>query len=464
MILDRCCSTHNTRKAITVSIMPSKQRAKNSPTSANLHPKTAARRVALKILVALETSDIVFPQALNTFMPACPLETRPLARELASGVLRHRARMDWTLAPLVKKPLEKLDAPVRAALRLATYERTILKTFASVVGNEYAGLMKTERLLSATGFVNAIARRLPDEPRQSPEAQSDPVGHLQREYSHPRWLVERWLARFGFEECAALLQSNNCVAPLALRVNTLRASREEILDSFLSRGVQAVKGVLSPDAILVEHAGDPTLWPEWSEGKIYIQDEAAQLVALFADPQPGQIILDCAAAPGGKSTHLAQLMKGEGKIIACDVSEGRLKLVRENATRLGIEIIAERAGDFRALAPSLPKADLVLLDAPCLGTGTLRRRPDAKWNKTPQQLNELVALQRELLEAAEKLVKPGGVLVYSTCSLESEENENQIAWWLERHPAWQVETRSTLPHRDGCDGMFAARMQKIHHS
>jgi len=280
--------------------MPSKPRAKSAPSptqsSTGKHPKTAARRVAMKILVALETEDIVFPQALNTLMPVCPIETRPLARELASGVLRHRARLDWTLAPLLKKPLEKLDAPVRAALRLATYERTILKTFASVVGNEYAGLMKTERLISATGFVNAIARRLPDEPRRSPDAASDAVGHLQREYSHPRWLVERWLARFGFEECAALLQSNNCVAPLSLRVNALRASRDEVLDSLLARGVQAVKGVLSPDAILVEHAGDPTNWPEWSEGKIYIQDEAAQLVSLFANPQPGQTIIDCAAS------------------------------------------------------------------------------------------------------------------------------------------------------------------------
>lgn len=444
--------------------MPSQQRAKTAPSPThsptNLHPKTAARRVALKILVALETSDIVFPQALNTFIPNCPIETRPLARELATGVLRHRARLDWTLEPLLKKPLEKLDAPVRAALRLATYERTILKTFASVVGNEYAGLMKSERLISATGFVNAIARRLPDEPRESPNATSDPVGYLQKEYSLPRWLVERWLARFGFEECEQLLQSNNCIAPLSLRVNTLRAGREEILDSLLSRGVQAVKGVLSPDAILVEHAGDPTHWPEWSEGKIYIQDEAAQLVSLLADPQPGQIVIDAASAPGGKSTHLAQLMKGEGKIIACDVGEGRLKLVRENAARLGIENIETCAGDFRALASGLPVADLILLDAPCLGTGTLRRRPDAKWNKTPQQLSELVALQRELMEAASPLVALGGVLVYSTCSLEPEENENQIAMWLERHPDWQVETRSTLPHRDGCDGMFAARLTK----
>jgi 16S rRNA (cytosine967-C5)-methyltransferase len=320
--------------------------------------------------------------------------------------------------------------------------------------------MKAEKLSSAMGFVNAIARRLLEVTRAAPDAKQNPAAFLATEYSHPEWIVRRWLARFGFEECEKLLQFNNCVAPLALRVNTLRATREEVLSSLQARGVAAMPGVLAPDAIIVENAGDPTNWPEWTDGKVIAQDEAAQLVSIFASSQPGQIVIDCAAAPGGKSTHLAQLLRGEGEIIACDLSEGRLKLVRENAARLGIENISTRTGDLRKLAPDLPHADLVLLDAPCLGTGTLRRRPDAKWNKTPQQLTELVALQRELLEVAASLVKPDGVLVYSTCSLEPEENENQIALWQNENPAWQAQTRSTLPHRDGCDGMFAARLTK----
>jgi 16S rRNA (cytosine967-C5)-methyltransferase len=425
-----------------------------------MHPKTIARKTALHILVALETQELIFPQALNLTLPQCPPETRPLARELASGVLRHRALLDWTLAPLLKKPLPKLDAPVRAALRLAAYERAWMKTFPAVVANEYAGLMKTEKLSSATGFVNAIARRLPETPRAAPDAKQNPATHLATKYSHPAWLAARWLTRFGFEECEKLLQCNNCVAPLALRVNTLRATRDEVLRMLQARDINVAPGVLSPDAMLAHGAGDPVGWPEWGAGKIIAQDEAAQLVSLFAAPLPGQLIVDCAAAPGGKSTHLAQLMENTGKIIACDLSVGRLKLVCENAARLGIENIETHAGDLRQLAPSLPRADLVLLDAPCSGTGTLRRRPDAKWNKTPQQLTELVLLQRELLKAAASLVKPGGVLVYSTCSIEPEENENQIEWWQNQHPAWHAQTRSTLPHRDGCDGMFAARLTK----
>ena len=425
-----------------------------------MHPKTIARKTALHVLVALETQDIVFPQAINAALPNCPAETRPLARELASGVLRQRALLDWTIAPLLKKPLQKLDAPVRAALRLAAYERAFLKTFPAVVANEYAGLMKAEKLSSATGFVNAIARRLPETPRAAPNGEKNPVAFLATEYSHPDWLVQRWLARFGFEECEKLLQCNNCVAPLSLRVNTLRATREEILDALQAREINAVAGELSPDAVIVQNAGDPTNWPEWSAGKIIAQDEAAQLVSILAAPQPNQTVIDCAAAPGGKTTHLAQLMRGEGEIIACDLSAGRLKLVQENATRLGIGNIQTRAGDLRDIAPNLPRADLVLLDAPCLGTGTLRRRPDAKWSKIPQQLSELVTLQRELLEVAASLVKPGGVLVYSTCSLEPEEDENQIEWWQSENPDWQVQIQSTLPHRDSCDGMFAARLTR----
>jgi 16S rRNA (cytosine967-C5)-methyltransferase len=421
-----------------------------------MHPKTRARHTALQILIELETKDVLLPQALAARLPACPPETRPLTRELASGVLRHRALLDWTLAPLLKKPLSKLDAPVRAALRLAAYERTHLKTFPAVVGNEYASLMKTMRLASATGFVNAIARRLPEEPRLVPT--DKPAWHLATLYSHPEWLVSRWLERLGQEECEKLLQFNNGIAPLALRVNSLRSSREAVLASLVERGLQAREGVLSPDAIIVENAGDPTTWPEWEAGEIIAQDEAAQLVARMAEPKAGQTIIDAAAAPGGKTTHLAQLMNNNGKIIACDVGEGRLKLVCDNAKRLGISIIETRAGDFRELAAALPVVDMVLLDAPCLGTGTLRRRPDAKWSKTPAQLEELVALQRELLECATSLVKPGGVLVYSTCSLEPEENEEQVAWWLAQNSNRQATRESTLPHRDGCDGMFAARL------
>jgi 16S rRNA (cytosine967-C5)-methyltransferase len=283
----------------------------------------------------------------------------------------------------------------------------------------------------------------------------------------------------GFEECAALCAANNEIAPLHLRVNTQRTELDKVLESLHARGLDARAGKLSSDAIIVKRGevslGSPVDWPEWKEGSIIAQDEAAQLVGRLANPREGWTIIDACAAPGGKSTHLAQLMKDEGNVIACDLAPGRLKLVRENAERLGLGSIETKAGDIREIIDELPQADLVLLDAPCLGTGTWRRRPDARWRKTKSQLRELAMLQNELLEAAAQKVKRGGFLVYSTCSLEIEENETQVHTFLQRQPDWKVATDleaalqavatpegflQTWPHRNGCDGMFAAKLQR----
>jgi 16S rRNA (cytosine967-C5)-methyltransferase len=443
----------------------------------NIYPRTAARRGAISALVQLERDDTV-PGIVLDALQLAP-ESLPFARELVSGSLRQRALLDWTLFPLLRKPLQKLDAPVRAALRLAAYERAFLHTPAPAVANDYAEAMRAARVTSAVAFVNAVARRLPDEPRAAPDMEKNAVRHLSIAFSHPEWLVQRWLDRFGFDGCRDLLQANNSIAPLTLRVNSTRATRDAVRQTLSEREIVVRDGAHSSDSLIVENAGSPLSWPEWQKGEIIAQDEAAQLVSLFAAPVTGQTVIDAAAAPGGKSTHMAQLMEGSGQIIACDAAPGRIKLVTENAHRLGFRNIKTQIGDFRQLSAKLPAADMVLLDAPCLGTGTFRRRPDARWKKDKKQLDELVALQRELMEAAIGFIKPKGILVYSTCSLEPEENEDQIRAFLDRHPDWQVAAPptqfggsplealvthrgflQTLPHRDGCDGTFAARLQR----
>lgn len=431
------------------------------------HPRSLSRRAAVEALVATEDNGAVLSSALEK---CAAREALPFAREIASGVMRHRSLIDWTLEPFLKKPLDKLDPPIRAMLRLACYERAWLETPPSAVANEYVSLARAFKLTSASGFVNAIARKLPAEPRTPPDATKNPAKHLATTYSHPEWLVKRWLKRLGFEECAALLQANNSRAALSLRVNDNRTNREEVRRNLEMRELIIRVGVLSPLALHVEDAGSPLGWPEWERGEIIAQDEAAQLVAIEAAPKAGDTVLDLAAAPGGKSTHCAQIMKNRGRILALDIAPGRVKLIAENARRLGFSIIEARAGD--ALHFDGFTADMVLLDAPCLGTGTLRRRPDAKWNKTPQQLKELVTLQREMLHAAARLTKPDGHLVYSTCSLEPEENEEQAAWFLEQNEGWSaapgeeshsVRTEAgwlqSWPHRDGSDGMFCARFR-----
>ena len=520
---------------------------KNTPQN-----RTASRRAALRAIVESERSETPLFALLDQTKIA-PNE-RGFARELCGGVMRNRARIDWSLEPLLKKPLQKLDSPVREALRLALYEKLVLATPLHVVADEYAGLMRGEKLGSAVGFVNAVARKLPATWRASPDKTRNPAPFLAVEYSHPQWIVERYLARFGFEQTEKLLQINNTQAPLCLRVNTLKTTRDRVLEALRNRGLQARAGDVSPDAIWVLDAvGSPENWPEWTAGEIIAQDEAAQIVARVLSPKHSWKVVDAASAPGGKTTHLAQLMNDEGAVLACDRSESRLKLVRENARRLDVKTIETRALDFRnfsanatlsstreatvgetkvdetavsesnfsklnidksngdeitvgesnALNVIVGKAnadeanareefDAVLLDAPCLGTGTWRRRPDARWRKTPAQLAELVQLQRELLDVAASAVKIGGVLVYSTCSLEPEENEAQIHAFLSRHRGWKIDAEvpeaareinalvhdesgfwRTAPHIEYSmlanneasvirpDGMFAARLVRV---
>ncbi len=441
--------------------------------NSKLHPKTQARLTVLRALQNFD-SDESAPLSLLDEAVLDPT-TRGFAREILSGTLRHLSRIDWTIQPLLKKPIAKLDAPVRAALRLATYEIACTRTPAQVAGSEYAGLMRQTKTRSAVAFVNAIVRRLPAELR-APDASDDEVSQIALEFSHPRWLIERWSTQFGMEAARALCQSNNQIAPLNLRVNTLHLSRDAALQQLQAQNLNVRASEISPHGIVVERAGSPLNWELWTRGDIIAQDEAAQLVALHAAPQSGQIVIDAASAPGGKTTHLAQLMGDNGRVIAADRAPGRLKLVRENAVRLGLKSIETFEGGAQQVLAAiqrreLPRADLVLLDAPCSGTGTLRRRPDLKWRKSLANILELVELQRELLDICAQMVKPGGALVYATCSLEREENQDQARAFTDCYANWRLERTAstcsalehesgalqTLPQRDGCDGMFCVK-------
>ena len=431
-----------------------------------IHPRTAARREIVRALVASEKPDFA-PLAWNNLDDS----VRPFAREVTAGVWRWRSKLDWTLARLSEKPLEKLDAPVRAALRAMLFERLELQTAPHALGSDYAELMRVFKVASAAGFVNALARQMPDEWRALPKQLAF---RLSIEFAHPLWLVERYLARLEEEETRALLAANQTRAPFDVRANQTRITRDELLARFEREGIEASATPFSPVGIRLGGVSSPEALPGWNEGLFLVQDEAAQLVgALAAIPEHG-LIVDCASAPGGKATHLASRAPGV-KILACDSSAKRLELVAQNAGRLRLPNIELRAGDWLALAPPLiEKADLVLLDAPCLGTGTFRRRPDAKWRKTPAQLEELVALQRALLDAAATTVKVGGALLYSTCSLEPEENAHQAESFEARHPNFEriapqlfegsaVVTDSflqTAPHRSGSDGAFATQWRR----
>jgi 16S rRNA (cytosine967-C5)-methyltransferase len=295
-------------------------------------------------------------------------------------------------------------------------------------------------------------------PDQLPEIKRNKFPeYLEKKYSHPRWMIERWIAQFGEEECERICAANNEEAPLCLRVNSKLTTRAKVLLGLIERGIIAKAGNFSPDSIIVENAVSFTDWPEWQRGELIVQDEAAQKVGILANPQKGWTVYDLCAAPGGKTTHLAQLMDG-GNVQAFDLTEKRAQLVRDNCARLKFTNVKVLSGDFRQF--DLAPADLVLLDAPCSGTGTLRRHPDIKWSKSPEQVSQLAELQKNLLNHAATLVRPGGFLVYSTCSIEREENQEQANNFLENHAGWREWERwESLPGNENADGAFAIKMQ-----
>ncbi|MEO6908708.1 MAG: 16S rRNA (cytosine(967)-C(5))-methyltransferase RsmB [Abditibacteriaceae bacterium] len=406
---------------------------------------------AVKILIKIETRDVPFGVALEDV----PIAQRGAVRNLAAGVLRHRTLCETAIARLLKKSFSKLDVEVANIFRLAAYEKYFCDVPLYALTNEFTGITRNLKLSSASGLVNAVLRRLPD---HLPEIKRDKfVEYLEKKYSHPRWMIKRWITQFGEDGCEKLCDANNKEAPLCLRVNSQLTTRAKVLLALAERDLIASAGSWTPDSIIVENVVSFTDWPEWQRGELIVQDEAAQMVSILANPQKDWTVYDLCAAPGGKTTHLAQLME-DGNLQAFDLTERRAQLVRNNCARLKLSNVQVRTGDFRQF--DLLPADLVLLDAPCSGTGTLRRHPDIKWSKTPEQITQLVELQKELLNHAAKMVRSGGFLVYSTCSVECEENQEQANHFLQEHSDWRAcERWESFPGEQGADGAFAIKMR-----
>ena len=375
---------------------------------------------------------------------------RALVTELFYGVLRHRAALDWRLAACSQRHLARLAPPTLTLLRLGAYQLLFLSRVpASAAVNETVALTKRLCAPADVGFVNAVLRAL-DRRRHElivPDLLERPLDHLTAEYSHPVWLVRRWLKRFGVQRTLHLCRANNAIPPMTLRVNALVTTRERLLDVLRQEGVEAAPCAVSPQGVVIRGT-PPTATRAFAQGWYYVQDEAAQLVGLAVAPRPGERVLDACAAPGGKSIHLAELMGDRGEVVAADVKPDRLGLVAENCRRMGIKSVQTVAADLTQAsdAARLGRFDRILVDAPCTGLGVLRRHPEAKWHKTEGLIARYAATQRAILDAVAPLLTPGGVLVYSTCSTEREENEEIVTEFLRRHRGWvSDDLRAGLP-------------------
>ena len=383
---------------------------------------------------------------------------RALATELAYGATRWLLRLDFELGSRLRQPLHRLPLPIQNILRLGLYQLRFtdrIPPYAAVA--EAVAQARHHGHQGTAGLVNAVLRRAAAEP--APAAPD-----LATEYSHPRWLVERWLARLGREETEALLTADNQSPRVVLRANRLRTTVDGLIATLAEAGVAAVPGRHAPEALVLDRAAVPDL-AALANGLCTVQDEASMLAARILAPQPGWTCLDLAAAPGGKATHLAELMRDEGIVLANDLEPARAKLVQAAARRLGLKSVRVRAADARTLPKNWGgRCDAVLADVPCSGLGTLARRPDLRWQKTETDLRTLPPLQAQLLEAGAACVRPGGRLVYSTCSTEPEENEDVVDTFLRGHPEFAADGEAIRlwPQRDACDGFFIAPMKRLH--
>jgi len=446
---------------------------------------TRARLVALRVLERVDRGGAYANLALHAALARAELVPgdRALATELVYGTLRWRGHLDFLLAAVCDRPLESLQPVVLSLLRLGAYQiRRLDRIPDSAAVDQSVRLARAAGVERAAGLANAVLRRLCREgdDLNPPSLDTDPVGHLRDALSLPEWIAERWVARYGAEDAAALARASNEPAPLTVRTNLRRVSAADLLSELRERSPEARPTEFAEGGISLGHHGDPGQDPALLEGRFTIQDEGSQLVVAALDPQPGERILDLCAAPGAKSTAIAERIGETGEVIAVDRNGRRLGLLGREARRLGLRNITTRELDAsNPLPESLAGGafDRVLVDAPCSGLGTLRRNPDARWRLMPEDLSSLAQTQQRLLRSAATALRPGGVLVYSTCTLAPEENEAVIHGFLAespdfalcQKPDWPPRTQPLVedgflrcfPHRHHTDGFTAARLERL---
>lgn len=453
--------------------------------ASGLEKKAGVRKLAAEILEKVESrkayADILLDNALKN--AALAGNDRALLTEMVYGTLRWTGRIDALLKPLVHRPLQDADPFLRNLLRLAVYQLVFLDRVPAYAAlNEAVEIAKDHAGEKAGGFINGVLRHFLRE--QKPPAKPDPetssTAALAEYWSHPDWLVEKWTQYVGRGEIEDLLRSNNEESPLVVRTNLLKGTRNDILELFQTQGIQTSPTSWSPQGILLHSRVPVDKLPGYGQGLFQVQGESSQLVTCLLAPQAGECILDVCAAPGGKTTHIAEAMHDTGQVRATDISHKGIERIRENARRLGIcSILTCHANVGEKLPASLSGPyDRILIDAPCSGLGTLRSHPEIKWHRTQSDIRRLARLQRKIIRQAASYLKFSGILVYSTCTLTEEENERVVEEFLDAHKEFALEDAAdylpqqakslvrgdyfmTLPHRHNTDGFFAARMRKV---
>jgi 16S rRNA (cytosine967-C5)-methyltransferase len=447
--------------------------------------RKSPRAICLDILNRVEEADrhpdTLLTDSFKQYRNLTSLD-RAFLTELTYGVLRWRGRLDWLIRHFSKVPFEKIELEILNILRLGLYQILFLsKTPFSAAVNESVELAKSIRGKGGAGFVNGILRSILREKEQIPypDFSENPVLHISVVESHPLWLVRRWVEEVGLEETMKICTINNQISALTLRTNTLKINRKDLIEKLREKELKPFPCSFSEEGIFLKDPPPTSGLPFLKAGFYIIQDEASQLVTSILDPKPGERILDACAAPGGKTLHIAQRMENGGEIYALDLTKRKLNRIEEMCQRLGIKIVKTMKGDAANALPILRemKFDRVLADVPCSGFGTLRRNPDLKWRRGEEDIGRLAELQSSILRNLARYVKEGGILVYSTCTVFHEENEDVVEKFLDEHPEFRLDQINealpekcqsfikngylkTFPPKEAMDGFFVARMIK----
>ncbi|MDE5069527.1 MAG: 16S rRNA (cytosine(967)-C(5))-methyltransferase [Trichodesmium sp. St19_bin2] len=435
------------------------------------------RQLAFIILQEIYRKQVFTDVALDRHLKKNDLidANRRLVTELVYGCVRRQRSLDAIIDQLAKKKSPQQHPYLRIILHIGLYQLSYLEQIPeSAAVDTTVELAKQNKFAKLAGFVNGLLREYIRQ-NLTINLPENPVQKLGISYSFPNWIVKYWIEELGLTEAEKLCYWFNLSPSIDLRINPLKTSVEEVEIAMKNIGISVSRILQVPQALRLNGAvGQIQKLPGYNEGWWSIQDSSAQLVCYLLNPQPGEIIIDACAAPGGKTTHIGELMGDNGKIFAIDMTASRLKKLESNTERLQLKSISISRGDSRNLTEFINQADRVLLDVPCSGLGTLHRRADARWRKTLENIGELAKLQGELLENAAKWVKPGGVLVYATCTIYPLENEGVIENFLTNNYEWEIEAPTVdfmvspcregwikiWPHREQMDGFFMVKLRR----
>ncbi len=426
------------------------------------------RELILHVLLEVtrdgEYSHIALKNTLDKYQ-YLEKQERSFITRVCGGTLENMILIDYIINQFSKVKVNKMKPVIRCILRSSVYEMKYMDSVpVSATCNEAVKLAQKKGFHNLKGFVNGVLRNISRnlEMVSMPEKEKEPVKWLSVTYSVPEWIVEKWQKIYEMSQLEEIFQAFLSESATSIRVNTARTTREDLISELEEQNIKVSENTELPDALYIEGYDFLAGIKAFEEGKFYVQDVSSMQVSLWADPKEGAQVIDVCAAPGGKSIHMAQLLQGTGMVEARDLTEYKVALIEENIERCRLSNICARQADARVLEEdSRGTADVVIADLPCSGLGVIGKKPDIKYKMTEEKCNELATLQREILHTVQHYVKTGGVLMYSTCTINRQENEENIQWFLKEHPEFTLERQQQiLPQKGKNDGFFLARLMR----